>query len=484
MNAFKLLKAFTFFIVAFLFVACSGDDDYIPSNDLLLKSFSFTAVNTEISGTTHGVITGALDPSGTLPNSMVLITVPEGCDLTNLKASFSIHEKAMLYINDVEQTSEQNTIDYSNIVTLKVVSEAGNEKKYDVLVKKGDPVIDNKVYQLMHTYSIPGVSVSVSQDDDMIYSYGYGFANVSTRELVTPNHLFRLASISKQFTTICIMKLYEEGKLSLDDNVFGTGGILDAEFPGVTGNKAEVTVRQFLNHTSGWKSDPYDPQFDSPYKSWSLDEQIEDMLKTERRFSGDTNHSYYNLGFSILGKVIEKVTGKTYEEYLQEVMATAGVTDVHAGKDFAGRRSNECVYYSQGGTNGYGNNMPAIAAAGGVIASATEMMKLIAKVDGKGADDILQKATIDEMYTPLSYADNSGNLRYYALGWRVGHRLYPGAHYHSGNLAGTATIWCGDANNGLNAVVLMNSRSYTPSTSAFDNAYYILLGDIVSHFSN
>ena len=482
MSTPKLLRAFAFLFISFLFVACSNNDDYTPSYDAQLKNFSFTSVNAGISGTTSGVVTSQLDPSHMLSNSMVLITVPESCDLTNLKASFSIHEKATLYINGTEQTSEQNAADYSSIVTLKIVAETGDEKQYDVLVKKGDPIIDTKIYQLMHTYSIPGVSVSVAKDDDMIYSYGYGFADVSTKELVTPNHLFRLASISKQFTTICIMKLYEEGKLDLDDKVFGTGGHLDAQFPGITGSKAEVSIRQFLNHTSGWKSNPYDPQFDSPYKNYSLDDQIRYMLSTDRTFSGSTNYSYYNLGFSILGKIIEKVSGKPYEEYLQEVMALAGVTDVHVGKDFAGKKSNECVYYSQNGYNGYGNNMPAIAAAGGVIASAVEMMKLIAQVDGKGTD-ILQKTTIDEMYMPSSNADNTGKLLY-ALGWRVGHRLYPGAHMHSGNLAGTATIWCGDANNGTNAVILMNSRSYRSDVTDFDDAYYILLGDIVAHFSN
>lgn len=484
MDKIKLLKSLAFLLISVLFVACSSDnnEEEIFSSDCNLKSFSFTSVNSGISSEISGVITANIDPSGTLTNALVLATVPEACDLTNLKASFSIHEKARLYVNNVEQISAQTAIDYSGLVTVKIVAEAGTERSYEVLVKKGDPVIDAKVYELMRLYSIPGVAVSVTNGDNIIYNYGYGFADVSTKERVTPNHLFRLASISKQFTTICIMKLYEEGKLSLDDRVFGTGGILNDEFPGVTGNKAEVTVKQFLNHTSGWKSNPYDPQFDSPYKNYTLDEQIRYMLNTERTFSGDTNFSYYNLGFSILGKIIAKISGKGYEEYLKEVMQLAGVTDVHVGKDRAGKKSNECVYYSQNGYNGYGNNMPAIAAAGGVIASSEEMMKLIVQVDGKGTD-ILQPSTIQEMYTPSSNADTEGNLRY-ALGWRVGHWRYPGAHYHSGNLAGTATIWCGDTKDGVSAVILMNSRSYRSDITDFDDAYYILLGDIVAHFSN
>ncbi|MDR0659890.1 MAG: beta-lactamase family protein [Prevotellaceae bacterium] len=480
MNKLKLLKQLAILFVAFLFVACSNDDNYTPSDDFLLKNFSFTSTTPGISSEIPGVIVNRLDPSGTLSNAFVLITVPEGCDLTALKSSFSIHEKAKLYINDTEQVSGQSSVDYSSIVTLKVKSETGLEKKYDVLVKKGgDYVIDNKVYQLMGTYSIPGISISVAKGDNIIYSYGYGFADVSTKEKVTPNHLFRLASISKQFTTICIMKLYEEGKLDLDDKVFGTGGILDDEFPDITGTKADVTIKNFLNHTSGWISSPYDPQFDAPYKNYTLEEQITYMLSTNQANAVGATYSYYNLGFSILGKVIEKVSGKGYEEYLQEVMALAGVTDVHVGKDRAGKRSNECVYYSQNNYNGYGNNMPAIAAAGGLIASTEEMMTLIVQVDGKGSD-ILQPATVQEMYT-----SHNPNYAGYGLGWRLGHRLYPGAHYHSGNIAGTATIWCGDTDDGISAVILMNSRSYLSSPSGnFDDAYYVLLGDVVAHFSN
>ena len=476
MKKLHLLKLSALVLIVSILASCGGNDDnYVPSSNCHLSSFHFTSVNSGITGSTSGIISREFAPDNLLGTTLVLITVPESCDLSGLKASFTIDDKATFYINEAEQISGETAANYTGLTKAKVVAEDGTSLNYEILVKKGDPVIDAKIYNLMKTYSIPGISVSVTKGDEIIYNYGYGFADVSKKEPVTPKHLFRLASISKQFTTLCIMKLYEESKLNLDDKVFGTGGVLDQEFPGVTGNKANVSIRNFLQHNSGWNLNP-DPMFNSPYKDRSVDEQIIYMLNTNQATSVGSTYSYLNLGFGVLGKIIEKVSGKPYEEYLKEVMALAGITDVHVGKTLAGKRSNECIYYSQNGSNGYGNNMEAIAAAGGVIASTEEMMKLIVQIDGKGTD-ILKKATIDELYTP------SPNYSRYALGWRVGHTLYPGAHYHSGNLAGTATIWCGDANSSTSAAILMNSRSYISSPSGdFDDAYYILLGDVVAHF--
>ena len=483
MNKTKLLTILCFAI--FLASCGSGSDDPIElpkSNDCTLRSISFRSENAGISTTMSGFVSNKYAPNGKQIRPLVLVTVPQGVSLTSLILTFSIHEKAKLYINDIEQVSGKTAADFSTIATIKIVAESEAITQYDIIVKNGIPQIDEQVYSFMSTFSIPGVSVSVTNDKgNMLYSCGYGFADVENKVRVTPNHLFRLASISKQFTTTCLMKLYDEGKIDLDLPVFGPGGYLADEYPGVTGAKATVTLRHFLQHNSGWRSDPLDPMFDPPVKNYTLDGMIKYMLNDCNLFTTPgATHSYYNLGFGVIGRVIEKISGKGFEEYLREVTALAGVTDVHVGRDLAGKRSNECIYYSQGGYNGYNNNMSAIAAAGGIIASSDEMMKFILTLDGKGDDDILKRGTLQMMYTP------SANYDRYGLGWRLGHRLYPGAHYHSGNIAGTATIWCGDTNAGISAVILMNSREYniTNSNGDFDDNYYVLLGDIVSYFAS
>ena len=472
----KAIHRFLPLLCGFALFAASCKQLIEPSDDCYLLLFSFNSENAGIQTAMTGHISSDFAPDRIQVRPLVLVTVPEGSNLRSLIPTFSIHKKAKLYINNVEHISGKTTADFSDLVEIKVVAESGVSKLYDVIVKNGDPRIDAMVYAFMKNFYIPGISISVSDGNSIIYSSGYGFADVENRIKVTPNHLFRLASISKQFTTVCIMKLYEEGRLDLDRNVFGAGGYLDDEYPGVTGTKATVTLRHFLQHNSGWRSSPWDPMFDT----LPLDGMIKYMLNVSTLFSDPgATYSYYNLGFDVAGRVIEKITGKGFEEYLKEVMALAGVTDVHVGKDRSGKRSNECVYYSQGGYNGYAINMSAIAASGGLIASTEEMMKFIVKIDGKGADDMLKKETISEMYAP------SPNYDRYALGWMLGHRLYPGAHYHTGNLTGTASIWCGDTDSGISAVILMNSRNYsvTNGNGNFDDNYYVLLGNIVSHFS-
>ena len=478
MKTIKLLAIFGF---AIFLASCKSDPLEIQtSNDCFLRSFSFGSENAGILTAMRGYMSNNYAPSGKQVRTLVLVTVPQETNLTSLIPTFLIHEKATLYINDVAQTSGKTTANFSHLTTIKVVAENGATSQYDIIVKNGIPNIDEQVYGFMSSFSIPGVSISVTNDKGiMLYSSGYGFADVENKVQVTPNHLFRLASISKQFTTTCLVKLYDEGKIDLDRNIFGEGGYLADEYPGVTGTKASVTLRNFLQHNSGWRSDPLDPMFDTPVMNYTLDGMIKYMLSDKLFTTPGTTYDYYNLGFGVIGRVIEKISGKGFEEYLHEVTALAGVTDVHVGRDLAGKRPNECIYYSQGGYNGYGNNMSAIAAAGGVIASSDEMMKFILTLDGKGDDDILKKETIAMMYTP------SVNYDRYGLGWRLGHRLYPGAHYHAGNLAGTATIWCGDTDAGISAVILMNSRNYSVKNSNgdFDDNYYVLLGNVVSYFA-
>ncbi|MFA6894542.1 MAG: serine hydrolase domain-containing protein [Bacteroidales bacterium] len=464
------IRSLTIMSVLLLLFSCTKDD-VIPTPELsdsaYITGVSFSVVNNpELTKTVSSYKIG----------TTFYISVPTSGDITKLKANYDISKGAKVYINDIEQTNGEIVQDFSNLVNVKVISESGEKTaNYVVYAKYGDADIDASVYKFMSDYSIPGVSVSVMKGEEIIYSSGYGFAVVETNTKATSSHLFRLASVSKQFTTLCIMTLYERGLLNIDRNVFGPGGILDSEFPGVTGTKATVTVRNFLQHNSGWPTDP-DPMFTNSIRDGkTMDDLIRYILAQELSSAPGSKYAYYNMGFGILGKVVEKISGMEYEAFLkQEVLKPMGITDIHVGGGQNERLSNECVYYSQSGTNGYGNPMSVIAAAGGIIASTDQMMSVLAHIDGKdGVPDILKPETLDLMYN--SPTDNYAR---YSLGWRIGHSLYPGAHYHSGNLAGTTAMWIGDSN-GMSVAILCNSRSYI---SGYDDSYYILLSNIISYF--
>ncbi|MDD3202085.1 MAG: serine hydrolase [Bacteroidales bacterium] len=464
-----LLQSFTLF-TALLLISCSKDkiDPEEPlSDDAYLTSVSF------LMGDNPGLTQNLYAFNG---GAYFYVSIPEDMNIKAMKASYSIPKGATVSIEGVDQVSGSTVNDFSGLVLVKVTSASGNKSSvHTVYAKYGDNTIDQKVYKFMTDYSIPGVSVSVMKDETIIYSSGYGFAVEATRTKTTADHLFRLASVSKQFTTLCIMTLYERGLLDIDRNVFGENGILNAQFPGVTGAKATVTVRNFLQHNSGWPTSP-DPMFSSIRDGKTIDDLIRYILDQELINVPGSTYAYYNMGFGILGRVVEVVSGQPYETFLQnEVLKKMGITDIHVGGGESERLANECVYYSQDGTNGYGNPMQVIAAAGGIISSTNQLMKVLAHIDGRdGVPDILKQSTLDLMYN-----SPTANYARYSLGWRIGHSLYPGAHYHSGNLAGTTAMWVGNTNNGMSAAILGNSRSYI---SGYDDAYYILISDIINYF--
>ena len=403
-------------------------------------------------------------------------------DLSSLKPSFTTVDGGIVMHDGKDVTDGSTAIDFTKIQKFTVVSESGKKSAdFEVYVQSGNDKIDYKVYDFMRKYDIPGVSVSVMKGEEVIYSKGYGFAisgNGDGRVPATENTLYRIGSMSKQFTTLCIMTLYERGLLDIDDKVFGAGGILNEQFPGVTGPKATITIRNLLQHNSGFPTSP-DPMFSSIRDGKSLDDLIRYVLEQNLENDPGSKYNYYNMGFGMLGRVVEVVSGKPYEQFLKEdVLAKMGIDDIHVGGALADRRPNEAVYYSQSGTDGYANPMKVIAAAGGIIASTEQLMKVLAHIDGAaGVPDIVKKETLDWMYN-----SPSPNYARYSLGWRIGHNLYPQGHYHAGNLAGTTAIWVGGSL-GMSAALLCNSRSYLSDASGdFDDAYYILIGQIIDFF--
>ena len=127
-------------------------------------------------------------------------------------------------------------------------------------------VIDRSVNSFLKTWKVKGASVAVTKDEKLVYAKGFGTANDETGEEVKPGHLFRIASVSKLITAVAVMKLYEEGKLGLDDKVFGAQGILnDSIFLTYRDSRYEdITIRHLLNHTAGWSRYAGDPMFYFP----------------------------------------------------------------------------------------------------------------------------------------------------------------------------------------------------------------------------
>lgn len=473
--------------IVILAVSCGKDGkdtptpEDTPSSACTLNSFQFApSSNPGVVTTTSAVIATIRE------KKFILITVPEGVNTTSLVPTFIASSKSKVRIGSTELVSGQTSVNLTDPVDLTVTAEDGtHHTKYYLMVRSGKVDIDKKVYQIMVDYDIPGIGIATTKGEKLAYHAGYGVSNMDANPM-TPTRsdmLFRLASMSKAQTALCIMTLCEEGKLSLDDYVFAPNtGILADMYPATAevphGNHVdEIKIRHLLTHMSGWKyatTDGVDPIFtgDSRFYGKSLKDRVAYMVKTSTSSVPGTSFSYYNLGFCVLGQVIEKVTGETYETFLRSVVAKAGVHDMWVAKNTqAERRSNECVYYPQGSSTAYGNDMAVVGACGAVIASPVELMQLLSAEDyGDVVPDILTKESLDKMYT--NYTSNTYGG--YGFGWRIEHS-FNWASYHGGNLSGTATIWA-RGKNGVNGVLLCNSRSQKDN---FDTDLYVCLKEIM-----
>ncbi|MCF8390459.1 MAG: beta-lactamase family protein [Bacteroidales bacterium] len=338
--------------------------------------------------------------------------------------------------------------------------------------------IDKLFESFIEHYNIKGASVSITKDEKLIYAKGFGMANEETGQSVQPGHLFRLASVSKLITAVAVIHMAENNILSLDDKVFGKEGILNDEIYLDFKDKRfdEVSVRQLLNHTAGWSRRSGDPLFNSDIINRKmknapgddLEKLIRYELKKNLYYNPGTEYSYSNLGYAILGKIIEKKSGLYYEDYVvMNVLKPMGINDMHIGSSlYHEKLPNEVRYYEPAGSSqclafdgsgrmvpkSYGgNNIPLIGPAGGWVASSPELAKFLCSIDGfNNVPDFLDSTSVYNMADPKSAGKG-------LFGWRGSDQH--GTWWRTGSLSGTSTFVV-RMENGLNWVVLLNTSSY------------------------
>lgn len=341
--------------------------------------------------------------------------------------------------------------------------------------------IDSNVEAFMKQWGIRGASVAITKDEELVYAKGFGYANVEKKEAVKPGHLFRIASVSKLITAAAVMKLFEEGQINLDEYAFGPTGVLDTSlFKGYKDKRVEqITVRHLLNHTAGWSRQSGDPMFNSLYIARKLkidppaktDHIIEYALSRNLNYDPGTRYSYSNLGYGILGRIIEVKSGMPYEDYVvMNLLKPAGIHDMHIGHSFAHDKfPNEVTYYNEGKklmtyaidgsgqlvpSHYGGNDIELLGAAGGWVASAPELCKLMTVLDGfSSQQDILEKETLDMMVDPEMAGIG-------LFGWR-GQDHY-GTWWRTGYISGSTALLVRQQD-GVNWVILMNTSTYRES---------------------
>lgn len=350
---------------------------------------------------------------------------------------------------------------------------------------------DRRMHDFLKKHRLPGASIAVTHRGKVVFARGYGYADVATKQQAQPASLFRIASLSKPVTGVAILQLVEQDRLNLDSKVLE---ILDLEEQiTAAGDKfdprfRDITIRHLLEHRAGWdRGKSFDAMFQAVRFAQEAGTEppadqsviIAAMLAQKFDFDPGDHYAYSNFGYCLLGRVIEKLSGRGYEDYVKEhVLAPIGITTMRLGASrLAGRSENEVRYYHPGTDKSvfasdldeevpspYGGwNLEAMDAHGGWIASAVDLAKFAAAFDDPDQCPILSRESIDFMYRrPPGAAghneDGSEKDTYYSLGWM--NRVVQGGklnHWHTGSLPGTATILI-RRHDGKNFVALLNAR--------------------------
>lgn len=350
--------------------------------------------------------------------------------------------------------------------------------------------IDKSFDYFLRYWNIQGASVAIVRNGKLVFARGYGMAD-STRGIRTePYHKFRIASISKLITATAIMKLQSERKLNLGDKVFGPGGILSSKyFANPKDRRAnDITIAHLLAHQAGWNHRYGDhmfmPRVVADFLGKDLPVSTEDIIRfaLDKRlhYTPGSGRSYSNLGYAILGLVIEEVSGMSYEDYCRkELFEPLGIFDFELARNLYEERDPlEVRYYEPSnaipkesiyGTGEMvpasygGNDIEALGGAGAWITTAPDLLRFVMSVDGlKIYDDILPEPSIDFM-------TNRAN-GYAPVGWKA--TTQNGYWWRTGSFAGTSamvkrmpdgTLWA----------VLLNTSTWKSSMFTTDINYHM-----------
>ncbi len=331
------------------------------------------------------------------------------------------------------------------------------QDKYAAIWTCSDPfkasemaAVDALVKKYMDDNDVPGLSLAIARNGKLVLAKTYGYADQEASERVAPRHLFRIASVSKPITATAIMKLEQDNKVELGEEVFGPGAILGTTYgsDAYTTNLKKITVDHLLTHHAGGWDQQGDPITQD--QSWNMATYIN---KTLDNYPLDNApgavYDYSNFGFALLGRVIEKKTNKTYEDWVQDnILAPCGIAKMQiGGSTLAQRKPNEVKYY---GNNAYFYNIARMDAHGGWIASPIDLVRFLVHVDQSNTvPDILSSTTQTKMFTPSATTDA------YCKGWsRV---PGSGSLWHNGALPSTLSEMK-RTSDGFCFAILMNTR--------------------------
>ena len=346
---------------------------------------------------------------------------------------------------------------------------------------------DSKMKSFMQARGISCGQLAVARKGKLVLARGYTWTNDDSLK-TQPTSLFRIASLSKPVTGAAILRLVQEGKLSLDAPVTRLLSLTAPSGQTMDPRLKDVTVRRLLHHLGGWDSSAsFDPMFrDGPVASAQgvpLPVSKANIMKYMNGHKLDrapgSKYAYSNYGYMLLGRIIEQVGGADYRTYVQKkVLGPSGIQRMRLGRSLkANAVAGEVPYVSQynastvmdaSGTKvpfPYGGfNLENMDSHGGWLSSAVDLVRFAGLFDG--ANSVLNSTSIGRAFAkPETGVESNGS--WYGCGWSVRSVTKGRNTWHTGSLPGTHTILV-RRYDGLTWAALFNQRD-DPSGKSYSD---------------
>lgn len=297
----------------------------------------------------------------------------------------------------------------------------------------------------------PGAAVMIIHDGKPLLCKCYGRADLEKKIPVIPETNFRLASVTKQFTAMCIMKLIEQGELSPETSLVDI-------FPGFPQYGGQVTIRHLLTHTSGLVA--YEDLMPDDYQGQILDREVLDLMAgcDSTYFAPGSAFRYSNSGYSVLAITVETISGMSFASYLDTaIFKPLGMTGSVAFENGISTVKNRAFGYGEENgmfVNSDQSSTSAVLGDGGIYSSIKDMYLWDQALY---TEKLVTRAMLDSAFTPAELT--TGERTSYGFGWFVkeyaGHRRI----YHSGSTCGFRTAIHRYPEDRFTVIILTNRRT-------------------------
>ena len=311
-----------------------------------------------------------------------------------------------------------------------------------------------------------GVSALVAKDGKVIYRKAFGKANLELDVNMTSDNVFQVGSITKQFTAVGILMLLEEGKLTLDDDI-------TKFIPDYPTNGKKISIHHLLTHTSGIKSYTSMQKFGEVMTIHKSPLKFIDFFKNEPMdFEPGEKYKYNNSGYFILGYIIEKASGMSYQKFIKErIFDKIGMKNSYYGShsEFIKNRASGYSKNEKNFTNAQYISLTLPYAAGSIMSNVDDMLKWQTAIIN---DVFVSEKTIDKAFT--NYTLNNGDKINYGYGWSLNELNDVETIEHGGAIPGYLSMGVFVPSKNVYVIVFSNCGCQSPTNSALEIAALVI----------